>query len=55
MGADRCQVIAELEADAMALLPNDAHAQESLGRQLKTDLTRFKHYVEAQLGPIHAI
>jgi uncharacterized membrane protein len=55
MGTNRCQVIAELEADAMALLPSDAHAQESLGRQLKTDLARFKDYVEAQIGPVHAI
>jgi uncharacterized membrane protein len=55
MGNDRCQVIAELEADAMALLPSDAHAQESLGRQLKADLHRFKDYVEQQVGPMHAL
>jgi len=52
---DRCQLIAELEADAMALLPSDAHAQEAMSRQLKADLTRFKDYVEQQVGPVHAI
>ena len=52
---DRCQLTAELEADAMALLPSDAHAQEAMGRQLKADLTRFKDYVEQQVGPVHAI
>ncbi|OLB76432.1 MAG: hypothetical protein AUI14_18840 [Actinobacteria bacterium 13_2_20CM_2_71_6] len=55
MGADRCQIIAELEADARALLPSDAHAQESLSRRLKTDLTQFKNYVEQQVGPMHAV
>ena len=52
---DRCQVIAELEADARALLPSDAHAQEAMSRRLKTDLARFKDYVEQQVGPVHAI
>jgi uncharacterized membrane protein len=55
VAADRCQITAELEADVLALLPSDAQAQDSLGRQLKTDLTRFKNYVEQQVGPVHAI
>jgi uncharacterized membrane protein len=55
MGPDRCQVSAELEADALALLPSDAHAQEAMGRRLKADLARFKTYVEQQVGPVHAI
>ena len=52
---DRCQIIAELEADAMALLPSDAHAQESLGRRLKADLHQFKNYIEQQVGTQHAL
>ena len=55
VGQHRCQLTAELEADAMALLPSDAHAQEAMSRQLKADLTRFKDYVEQQVGPVHAI
>jgi uncharacterized membrane protein len=55
MGTDRCQIIAELEADARVMLPSDAHAQEAMSRRLKADLTRFKNYVEQQVGPVHAI
>jgi uncharacterized membrane protein len=55
MGTDRCQIIAELEADARAILPSDTHAQEAMSRRLKADLTRFKNYVEQQVGPVHAI
>jgi uncharacterized membrane protein len=55
MGTYRCQLTAELEADAMALLPSDAHAQEAMSRRLKADLNRFKQYVEQQMGPVHAI
>ena len=55
MGTDRCQLIAELEADAMALLPSDAHAQEAMSRRLKADLNQFKNYVEQQVGPVPAI
>jgi uncharacterized membrane protein len=55
MGDYRCQLIAELEADAMALLPSDAHAQEAMTHRLKADLNRFKDYVEQQVGPVHAI
>ena len=55
LSADRCQVIAELDADAMALLPSDAHAQDALSRRLKADLTQFKNYVEQQIGPVPAI
>jgi len=50
VSADRTQVIAELEADAKALLPSDAHAQESLSRRLKADLDGFKRFVEQQSG-----
>jgi uncharacterized membrane protein len=55
VAADRCQIIAELEADARALLPSDAHAQEAMSRRLKADLTQFKNYVEQQVGPVPAI
>jgi len=55
MGTDRCQVIAELEADARAMMPSDTHAQEAMSRRLKADLARFKNYVEQQVGPVHAI
>jgi uncharacterized membrane protein len=50
---DRTQVIAELEADAQALLPSDSHAAESLKKRLKADLTGFKRYVE-QVGEASA-
>src|ERR1700741_2768333 len=46
VSADRTQITAELMADAQALLPSDAHAQESLSRRLKADLDGFKRYVE---------
>ena len=55
VASDRCQLLAELEADARALLPSDAHAQEAMSRRLKADLNRFKQYVEQQVGPVHAI
>ena len=55
VGMDRCEVTAELDADARALLPSDLHAQESVGRRLKADLHRFKDYVEQQVGPVHAL
>jgi uncharacterized membrane protein len=55
MGTDRCQVTAELEADARAVLPGDVHAQEAMSRRLKADLARFKNFVEQQIGPVHAI
>jgi uncharacterized membrane protein len=49
MGADRCQIVAELEADARAMMPSEAHAR------LKADLTQFKDYLERQVGPMHAL
>jgi uncharacterized membrane protein len=55
VSTDRCQLTAELEADAMALLPSDAHAQEAMSHRLKADLARFKSLVEQQVGPVHAI
>ncbi len=55
VGTDRCQIVAELEADARVVLPSDAHAQEAMSRRLKADLARFKDYVEQQVGPVHAI
>jgi uncharacterized membrane protein len=44
------QIIAELDADVAALMPGERHAQDALSRQLKTDLGRFKEYVEMQNG-----
>jgi uncharacterized membrane protein len=55
VGTDRCRIIAELEADARAMLPSDTHAQEAMSQRLKADLTRFKNYVEQQVGPVHAV
>jgi len=55
LSVDRTQVIAELDADAMALLPSDGHAEESLSRQLKADLRQFKNYIEQNVGPVPAI
>jgi uncharacterized membrane protein len=46
VSAVRTHITAELEADAKALLPGDRNAPQSLSRQLKTDLSRFKEYVE---------
>lgn len=45
-GDNRTHITAELMADAQALLPSDAHAEESLSRLLKADLNRFKQYAE---------
>jgi uncharacterized membrane protein len=44
------QIIAELDADVAAFMPGEAHAQDALSRQLKTDLGRFKNYVEMRNG-----
>jgi uncharacterized membrane protein len=43
---DKCRIIAELDVDAQQLMPSDAHAQETLDRRLKADLTGLKAYVE---------
>jgi ribosome-associated toxin RatA of RatAB toxin-antitoxin module len=43
---DRCRIIAELDIDAKQLMPNDRHANESLNKRLKADLTGLKEYVE---------
>jgi hypothetical protein len=55
VAADRCEVIAELEDDAMLLLASDDRAQESLSRRLRADLTQLKELLEQQVGPVHAI
>ena len=49
VGADRCQLVAELDTDTGTMSPTEAHAR------LKADLTRFKNYIEQQVGPMHAI
>jgi uncharacterized membrane protein len=54
VAADRTEIIAELEADAQALLPSDKQAKESLKRRLKADLTGFKRYVEGDLPALAA-
>jgi ribosome-associated toxin RatA of RatAB toxin-antitoxin module len=46
LGDDRTRIIAELELEAQALMPTEAHGQESLDRRLKADLDGFKHYIE---------
>jgi uncharacterized membrane protein len=55
VGLDRTQVTCELDADARALLPGDAHPKDALGRLLKADMSRLKSYLERQVGPVHAI
>jgi uncharacterized membrane protein len=46
---NKCRIIAELDIDAQQLMPSDAHAQETLDRRLKADLSGLKQYVEAGL------
>ncbi|MDR7280506.1 SRPBCC family protein [Catenuloplanes atrovinosus] len=46
MTAERTQIIAQLDADVAALMPSDRHAQDSLSRRLKADLTSFKRLME---------
>jgi uncharacterized membrane protein len=46
---NKCRIIAELDIDAQQLMPSDAHAQETLDRRLKADLSGLKTYVEAGL------
>jgi ribosome-associated toxin RatA of RatAB toxin-antitoxin module len=50
MGEMRTQVIAQLEADVAALMPTDRHAQETLARRLKADLSSFKAMIELGAG-----
>jgi hypothetical protein len=47
MGETRTQLVAQLDADIAFLLPSDRHGQETLTRQLKSDLTTFKGLVES--------
>jgi carbon monoxide dehydrogenase subunit G len=47
LGETRTQVVAQLEADAAFLLPSDRHAQVSLTKRLRADLTTFKGLVES--------
>ncbi|MDP9798026.1 ribosome-associated toxin RatA of RatAB toxin-antitoxin module [Catenuloplanes nepalensis] len=46
MTAERTQIIAQMDADVAALMPSDRHAQDSLSRRLKADLTSFKRLME---------
>jgi uncharacterized membrane protein len=46
---NKCRIIAELDIDAQQLMPSDAHAQDTLDRRLKADLSGLKQYVEAGL------
>jgi hypothetical protein len=55
VGFDRTELICELDADATALLPRDAHPKDAVGRLLRADLSRLKSYLEQQVGPVHAI
>jgi uncharacterized membrane protein len=45
------RVIAELQIDARALMPSEAHANDVLNRRLKADLTGFKRYMESGMAP----
>ena len=44
------RVIAELQIDARALMPSEAHANDVLNRRLKADLTGFKRYMESGMA-----
>jgi hypothetical protein len=46
VGETRTQIVAQLEADAAALMPSDRHAEEALTRRLKADLDCFKQLIE---------
>ena len=46
MTDERTQIIAQMDADVAALMPSDRHAQDSLSRRLKADLTSFKRLME---------
>jgi hypothetical protein len=46
VGETRTQIVAQLEADAAALMPSDRHAEEALTRRLKADLDSFKQLIE---------
>lgn len=46
MTAERTQIVAQMDADVAALMPSDRHAQDSLSRRLKADLTSFKRLME---------
>jgi len=50
LAEDRTRIIAELDIDAKQLVPSEAHAQESLNRRLKADLSGLKEYVEHGTG-----
>jgi hypothetical protein len=47
MGETRTQVVAQLEADTTFLLPRDRHAEATLNRRLRDDLTSFKGLIES--------
>jgi hypothetical protein len=46
MTDERTEIIAQMDADVAALMPSDRHAQDSLSRRLKADLTSFKRLME---------
>jgi uncharacterized membrane protein len=50
MSANRTKVIADLDADVLALMPSDLHARETLSKRLAMDLDRFKDYLEHRPG-----
>jgi ribosome-associated toxin RatA of RatAB toxin-antitoxin module len=50
LSEDRTRIIAELEMEAMALMPTEAYGEESLDRRLKADLDGFKQYIEADIS-----
>ena len=43
-------IMAQVEADAAALMPSAAHAEETLSRRLKADLEGFKRMMEQHVG-----
>jgi ribosome-associated toxin RatA of RatAB toxin-antitoxin module len=47
---DQCRIIAELDVDAKQLMPSDAHAQDTLNRRLKADMSSLKQFIEQGAG-----
>jgi ribosome-associated toxin RatA of RatAB toxin-antitoxin module len=46
LGETKTQVVAQMEADIVFLMPSDRHGQASLIKRLKSDLAAFKGLVE---------
>jgi ribosome-associated toxin RatA of RatAB toxin-antitoxin module len=50
LAEDRTRIVAELDLDAKAFMPSEAHAKQAIDRRLKADLASFKQYIEADIS-----